>query len=211
MNTKTKNQRTSDSIEALMLLTIGMSSSTDALLAQKVLDAIEDLEELQERRKDGMNIKPVASDVNGLLPCPLCNAPVKWCGENEPDSEDNHLCHHIRCTNPACFADFNFTNTGDDLLPDEPEVLDSMTAEECLQPLRDECLKRFNFRAFMFQAGSDGTNGKPLTITLPDASSKAFWSGTGKSETFQPETYKRWVKEAIERAGVIAGISVEVK
>ncbi|HAU5638059.1 TPA: ATPase [Citrobacter amalonaticus] len=58
---------------------------------------------------------------------------------------------------------------------------------------------------------NDVTSDKPLTITLPDASSKAFWSGTGKGEIFHPETYKRWVKEAIERAGVIAGISVEVK
>ncbi|KGM60920.1 hypothetical protein EL76_1938 [Escherichia coli G3/10] len=58
---------------------------------------------------------------------------------------------------------------------------------------------------------SDVTSGKPLTITLPDITSKAFWSGTGKSEVFHPETYKRWVKEAIERACVIAGIGVEVK
>jgi len=58
---------------------------------------------------------------------------------------------------------------------------------------------------------SDVTIGKPLTITLPDITSKAFWSGTGKSETFHPETYKRWVKEAIERACVIARIGVEVK
>lgn len=58
---------------------------------------------------------------------------------------------------------------------------------------------------------SDVTSGKPLTITLPDITSKAFWSGTGKSEVFHPEIYKRWVKEAIERACVIAGIGVEVK
>ena len=58
---------------------------------------------------------------------------------------------------------------------------------------------------------SDVTSGKPLTITLPDITSKAFWSNTGKSEVFHPETYKRWVKEAIERACVIAGIGVEVK
>lgn len=58
---------------------------------------------------------------------------------------------------------------------------------------------------------SDVTSGKPLTITLPDITSKAFWSGTGKSEVFHPESYKRWVKEAIERACVIAGIGVEVK
>lgn len=59
--------------------------------------------------------------------------------------------------------------------------------------------------------GSDVTNGKPLTVTLPDTSSKAFWSGTGKSEVFHPETYKRWVKEAIERDCAIKGIGVEVK
>lgn len=52
---------------------------------------------------------------------------------------------------------------------------------------------------------------KPLSITLPDIRSKAFWSGTGKSETFHPETYRRWVKEAIERYCVSAGIGVEVK
>lgn len=66
-------------------------------------------------------------------------------------------------------------------------------------------------RAAMLQAGNDSTNGKPLAITLPDTSSKAFWSGTGKTEIFHPETYKRWVKEAIERACVITGIRVVVK
>lgn len=52
---------------------------------------------------------------------------------------------------------------------------------------------------------------KSLTITLPDTSSKAFWSGTGKHEVFHPETYKRWVQEAIERDCTINGIGVEVK
>ncbi len=51
----------------------------------------------------------------------------------------------------------------------------------------------------------------PLSITLPDTSSKAFWSGSGKKEVFHPETYKRWAKEAIERFCMIAGIAVEVK
>lgn len=51
----------------------------------------------------------------------------------------------------------------------------------------------------------------PLCVKLPDASSKAFWSGGGKTEKFHPETYKRWVKEAIERAGDIAKIKIEVK
>lgn len=58
---------------------------------------------------------------------------------------------------------------------------------------------------------NDGTTGKPLTITLPDISSKAFWSGTGKREVFHPETYKRWVQEAIERDCTIANIEVKVK
>lgn len=52
---------------------------------------------------------------------------------------------------------------------------------------------------------------KWLTITLPDTSSKAFWSGAGKTETFHPVTYRRWVKEAIERCFAIARIDVEVK
>jgi hypothetical protein len=59
--------------------------------------------------------------------------------------------------------------------------------------------------------GNDSTVGKALTITLPDTSSKAFWSGTGKNEVFHPETYKCWAKEAIERAGVISGIGVVVR
>lgn len=58
---------------------------------------------------------------------------------------------------------------------------------------------------------NDVTNSKLLTITLPDISSKAFWSCAGKNEVFHPESYRRWVKEAIERACVIAGIGVEVK
>lgn len=66
-------------------------------------------------------------------------------------------------------------------------------------------------RAAMLQVGNDSTSGKPLTITLPDTSSKAFWSGTGKSEVFHPDTYRRWVKEAIERHCTIAGIRVEVR
>ncbi|EDY1956569.1 ATPase [Salmonella enterica] len=61
------------------------------------------------------------------------------------------------------------------------------------------------------RAVNDATTGKQLTITLPDTSSKAFWSGSGKTEVFHPETYKCQVKEAIERACVIAGIGVEVK
>ena len=65
-------------------------------------------------------------------------------------------------------------------------------------------------RASMLQ-GADVNTEKPLTIELPDISSKAFWSGTGKNETYHPETYRRQVKEAIERSCNIAHVDVEVK
>lgn len=82
---------------------------------------------------------------------------------------------------------------------------------DCLDEAEQELIVTINEHAAMLQTGNDSTTGKPLTITLPDITSKAFWSGTGKSETFHPETYKRWVKEAIERACVITGIRVVVK
>lgn len=72
----------------------------------------------------------------------------------------------------------------------------------CVKELRD---------ALTFCESSGGIGKKTLTISLPDITSKVFWSDTVKSEVFHPETYKRWVKEAIERACVIAGIGVEVK
>lgn len=67
------------------------------------------------------------------------------------------------------------------------------------------------FRNALDEDDNDGTTGKPLTITLPDISSKAFWSGTGKNEVFHPETYKRWTKDTIERYCAIARIEVEVR
>ena len=67
------------------------------------------------------------------------------------------------------------------------------------------------FKAMLPSVSSEAATAKTLTINLPDTSSKAFWSGTGKSEVFHPETYRRWVKEAIERDCVISGIGVEVK
>lgn len=51
---------------------------------------------------------------------------------------------------------------------------------------------------------------RTLSIKLPDPSSKAFWVGSGKNETFYPSTYKIWVKESIERAGAIAHVAVKV-
>lgn len=78
-----------------------------------------------------------------LKNCPFCDSKAKWCGEDEADPDDNHLCHHIRCTNPACAADFDFNTDGVGLLPDD---VDDMTAEQCMQPFREECAKRFNHR-----------------------------------------------------------------
>nr|WP_233426503.1 hypothetical protein [Enterobacter asburiae] len=72
----------------------------------------------------------------------------------------------------------------------------------CVKELRD---------ALTFCESSVSIEKKGLAISLPDTSSKAFWSGTGKSEVFHPEVYRRWVKEAIERDCCIAGIGVEVK
>lgn len=90
----------------------------------------------------------------------------------------------------------------------ESNLIDSEChVAELEEALRDKELQ-LNIKSGLVD---DVTNGKPLTISLPDITSKAFWSGTGKNEVFHPESYKRWVKEAIERACVIAGIGVEVK
>ncbi|EDT6782945.1 ATPase [Salmonella enterica subsp. enterica] len=85
------------------------------------------------------------------------------------------------------------------------QLIAPLSIGELLQRLESQTGEKWE------RAVNDATTGKPLTITLPDITSKAFWSGTGKSETFHPETYKRQVKEAIERSCVIAGIGVEVK
>ena len=87
--------------------------------------------------------------------------------------------------------------------------LDEGVKEKYLEWVEKTC------RVAMLQAGNAPVNGvtagKPLTIILPDISSKAFWSGSGKTEVFHPETYRRWVKEAIERGCIIACIDAEVK
>ncbi|OAT32041.1 Eaa family phage protein [Buttiauxella brennerae ATCC 51605] len=76
--------------------------------------------------------------------------------------------------------------------------------------LRDR-LNNMESRPLCVKSNDAMREAAPLCVKLPDSSSKAFWSGIGKTEQFHPETYKRWVKEAIERAGDIAGIQVEVK
>lgn len=67
------------------------------------------------------------------------------------------------------------------------------------------------FRDALEEHDNDDAASKVLGITLPDISSKAFWSGSGKDEVFHPEVYRRRVKEAIERYCAIARIDVEVK
>ncbi|RJK66688.1 hypothetical protein CMV60_10345 [Serratia marcescens] len=78
-----------------------------------------------------------------LNDCPLCNSNTKWCGENEPHHEDNHLCHQIVCTNKSCGARFDFDVSNKELLPEET---DDKTAEELMEFLRAESAKRFNAR-----------------------------------------------------------------
>ena len=65
-------------------------------------------------------------------------------------------------------------------------------------------------RADVMTRHIDELEARTLSFALPDPSSKAFWGGTGKNETFYPSTYKLWLKEAIERAGIIAGVKIEV-
>ena len=32
-----------------------------------------------------------------LKPCPFCGGKSRWCGENNPKTEDDHICHEITC------------------------------------------------------------------------------------------------------------------
>lgn len=78
-----------------------------------------------------------------LKPCPLCGCAVKWCGENEPDPEDNYPCSHIECTNAACGLDASF-NHRNEIYPDDT---DDMTVNELLQIDRNHAAERWNRRA----------------------------------------------------------------
>lgn len=151
---------------------------------------------------------PVIPDANGWLPCPFCNSPVKWCGENSADPDDDHICHHIQCTNPECSADFDFINTGDDLLPDDPAVLDAMTSAELVQPLRAVCKGRFNSRAAMLQGSQPVSNrdelpeekGASLQLRNLIRQRHAEWSDATFGNVGPVGPLKHLSKEALEAA-----------
>ncbi|EGI6559199.1 ATPase, partial [Salmonella enterica] len=56
------------------------------------------------------------------------------------------------------------------------QLIAPLSIGELLQRLESQTGEKWE------RAVNDVTTGKPLTITLPDTSSKAFWSGSGKTE-----------------------------
>lgn len=76
---------------------------------------------------------------NLIMLCPFCGSSVKWCGTDNENPDDDHECHHIVCTNSDCMADFDFDIKND-------YWRDGLMHEEIIQPLKDECARRFNRR-----------------------------------------------------------------
>lgn len=142
-------------------------------------------------------------DMTDFRPCPFCNSPVKWCGENSADPEDDHACHHIQCTNPECGADFDFTNTGDDLLSDDPETLDAMTEAECLQPLRNVCLNRFNSRAAMLHGSQAVSNRDELPLDYLQGHKDGLEWAAQLAEANHPQTGDWLYDDPVELAKAI--------
>lgn len=87
--------------------------------------------------------------------------------------------------------------------------------DKCIDELEENHAQVIQSRDHYKRMSEEGlkqlAESRTVTVRLPDISSKAFWSSNGKTEVFHPETYKRWVKEAIERHCAIARIEVEVK
>ena len=71
-----------------------------------------------------------ASELSGLLCCPLCGGDTAWCGEH--DKDDIHECHFIVCVG-ECKTQF-------DTVADD-------TAAETIEDLRIIAAKKFNIRA----------------------------------------------------------------
>ncbi|EGP0733601.1 ATPase, partial [Salmonella enterica] len=122
------------------------------------------------------------------------------------DSQNYHDALLMASMEPDMVGDDidTWSKTGYDMAAEierlRQQLIAPLSIGELLQRLESQTGEKWGHEV------NEATYGKQLTITLPDTSSKAFWSGTGKSETFHPETYKRQVKEAIKRACVIAGI-----
>lgn len=63
-----------------------------------------------------------------MLPCPICQAPTKWCDEVEVDG---HCCDRIVCT--GCLVSFDFEDTSEE-------------GRDTLEELKEDNLKVFNTR-----------------------------------------------------------------
>lgn len=101
----------------------------------------------------------------------------------------------------------------------KPELVELLTAGELLDVVLEAYaeaqariaeLEDVKSTLFAAQQRIFELEARTLSVKLPDPSSKAFWGGSGKNETFYPSTYKIWVKGSIERAGAIAHVAVKV-
>lgn len=126
-----------------------------------------------------------------------------------PPSRSVILANGILVNCPRCKRDaYKLRSQGDwhywcDYCSVKPELVEQLVAGELL----DVVLEAYaDARARIAELEA-----RTVRIKLPDPSSKAFWGSTGKGETFYPSTYKIWVKEAVERAGTIAQVAIEVK
>lgn len=181
----TNNQLTDERIEKIAVWLATESHSLN-------LEMLTCLRELQERRKAERDSEPVAyTDERNLGYIDRGRQTAYLWGKQNSEAGDVPLYRHAQ----------------------QPVV--QMVAEESRCGTKatsalDSLPKNAESRSGNSLA-NDTNVVKQLTITLPDISSKAFWSGTGKAEVFHPETYRRWAKEAIERYCAIAQIDVEVK
>lgn len=176
-------------------------------------DTIEGLQELISRGLQSVYLDMALAGMRQLLAA-MDSEPVGWTDEAELRDVKKDGCGYLFKANPLTpHADSRrvillYRHA-------QPAPVVQMVAEESrcgtkATPALDSLPKNAESRSGNSLA-NDTNVVKRLTITLPDTSSKAFWSGTGKTETFHPVTYRRWVKEAIERYCAIARIDVEVK
>ncbi len=176
-------------------------------------DTIEGLQELISRGLQSVHLDMALAGMRQLLAA-MDSEPVGWTDEAELRDVKKDGCGYLFKANPITpHADprrviLLYRHA-------QPAPVVQMVAEESrcgtkATPALDSLPKNAESRSGNSLA-NDTNVVKRLTITLPDTSSKAFWSGTGKTETFHPVTYRRWVKEAIERYCAIARIDVEVK